>query len=48
MIRLNLESILKNSKPDKVIKLEEMKDAISIVEAEEISINEARSVVINY
>ena len=43
-----LSSILKNSKPDKVIKLEEMKDAISIVEAEKISINEARSVVINY
>lgn len=43
-----LSSIISGSKPDQVIKLEEMKDAISMVEAEERSINEAQSVVINY
>ena len=43
-----LSCILNGSKPEKIIKLEEMKDAVSIVEAENISINEARAVVINY
>jgi len=43
-----LSCIVNNEKPDKYLKTEEMRDSIAIIEAEELSVKEKRSVKIEY
>jgi len=43
-----LSCILNNEKPDKYLSTEEMRDSIAIIEAEELSIKEKRTVEIKY
>ncbi len=43
-----LSCVLKGKKPDNYITLEEMRDSMAIIEAEEKSINENRTIVVEY